>query len=134
MSKITQEYVFLQICKLHDPAIQNNSLNISIDYIFRFGEWGTDAERIKSIVSRLTNLFEKIKNARNKIIAHNDLEALMDTTEVGIFPKGLDDEYFVALQELVNVVNRKLGDGLFPFNDLAGADVDEFLNVLETYE
>lgn len=130
LSIVTQEYVLLQICKLHDPAIQKNSLNITIDYISRFGEWGADAERIQKIVVRLTTLFEKIKSARNKVLCHNDLEALMDSAALGEFPKGLDDEYFSALQELVNEVNGKWFDGPYPFNDLAGADVDEFLRTL----
>jgi len=131
LSIITQEYVLLQICKLHDPAIQGNSLNITIDYIARFGEWGSDAKRIQSIVSRLTTLFERIKSARNKVLAHHDLETLMDATILGKFSHGLDDEYFSALQEFVNEVSGKWLDGQYPFNDLAGADVDEFLHVLE---
>lgn len=131
LSTVTQEYVLLQICKLHDPAIQRNSLNITIDYISRFGDWGSDAEKIQKIVFRLTTLFEKIKSARNKVLAHNDLEALMNSAALGEFPKGLDDEYFSALQELVNEVNEKWFDGPYPFNDLAGADVDEFLHTLE---
>jgi AbiU2 len=131
LSTITQEYVLLQICKLHDPAIQGSSFNITIDYIVRFGDWEADAERIQRIGFRLTTLFEKIKSARNKVLAHNDLKALMDSAALGDFPKGLDDEYFSALQELVNEVHGKWFDGPYPFNDLAGADVDEFLHTLE---
>lgn len=131
LSIITQEYGLLQICKLHDPAIQGGSLNITIDYIERFGEWGSDRDRIRGLVSQLRALFEKIKSARNKVLAHNDLETLMDATVLGEFPKDLDEQYFSALQELANEVHGKWCDGQYPFNDLAGADVDEFLNVLE---
>jgi hypothetical protein len=132
LSIITHEYGLLQLCKLHDPAIRGNSLNITIDYIVRFGKWGPDAKRIQGIVSRLTILFEKLKSARNKLLAHNDLETLMDEGAVlGKFPQGLDDEYFSTLQELVNEVNEKWFGGPYPFNDLARADVYEFLQVLE---
>jgi hypothetical protein len=131
LSTITQEYSLLQICKLHDPAIQGGSLNITIDYIERFGEWGSDRDRIQGMLSKLRTLFEKIKSARNKVLAHNDLETLMHATTLGEFPQGLDEQYFSALQELVNEVHGKWCDGPYPFNDLAGADVDEFLNVLE---
>jgi len=51
LSIITQEYCLQQIAKLHDPAIQRNSLNLTIDYLIRFGEWGERAEDIKSIVT-----------------------------------------------------------------------------------
>lgn len=131
LSIVTQEYVLLQICKLHDPAIQRNSLNLSIDYILRFGEWGPDKEKIQNIVSRLKVLFDKINPARNKVLAHHDLEVLMEVDTLGEFPNGLDDEYFTALQELVNEVHVKWFDGPYPFNDLANTDVEEFLNILE---
>jgi len=134
LSVITQEYSLLQICKLHDPAIQRDSVNITIDLIVRFGDWGPDVERINEHVLRLTGLFDKLKPARNKVLAHNDLEAIMESAALGGFPEDLDDEYFSALQELVNAVSEKWLDGPYPFNDLAGADVEEFLHVLERAE
>lgn len=134
LSVITHEYALLQICKLHDPAIQKSAVNITIDYIVRFGDWGQDAERINSHVLRLTTLFDKLKSARNKVLAHNDLEAIMGAAALGEFPEGLDDEYFLVLQELVNAVHKKWFDGPYMFNDLVGADVEEFLLVLEKNE
>lgn len=134
LSVITQEYSLLQICKLHDPAIQRGAVNITIDHIVRFGDWGLDADRINGYVRDLTSLFEKLQSARNKVLAHNDLEAIMESTALGEFPEGLDDAYFSALQELVNAVHEKWLDGINPFNDLARADVEEFLDVLEKAE
>ena len=128
---ITQEYSLLQICKLHDPAIQGGTINITLDYIVRFCNWGGDVERINGHVERLTSLFEQLKSARNKVLAHNDLQAAMESATLGEFPEGLDDAYFSTLQELVNVVHERFVGGIFPFNDLAAADVDEFLHLLE---
>ncbi len=133
LSTITQGYALLQICKLHDPAIQGSSLNITIDYIWQFGDWGSDAEKIKAIISALNTLFEKIKSARNKAIAHNDLAALMgEETTLGAFPDGLDEKYFSALQKLADAVHLKWFDVPYPFKDRAGVDVDAFLDTLET--
>lgn len=134
LSVITQEYSLLQICKLHDPAIQNSAANITIDYVVRFGDWGADTSAINQRALRLAVLFDKLKSARNKVLAHNDLEAIMGAAAFGEFPEGLDDEYFAALQELVNTVHEKWLGGPYPFNDLAGADVEEFLHVLEKAE
>lgn len=131
LSIITQEYVLLQICKLHDPAIQGSSLNVTIDYIVRFGDWGAAAARVRNIALRLATLFSKLKTARNKVVAHNDLEAFMDEAALGAFPDGLDDEYFSALLEFVNEVSNKWLHGPYVFNDLAGADTDELLDLLE---
>lgn len=134
LSVITQEYSLLQICKLHDPAIQKSAVNITIDYIVRFGDWGADTSEINQHALRLAALFDKLKSARNKVLAHNDLEAIMGAAALGGFPEGLDDEYFAALQELVNAVHEKWLGGPYLFNDLAGADVEEFLYVLEKVE
>lgn len=132
--RITQEYFLLQICKLHDPAVQGNSKNVTINYIEKYGDWGSDIKTIQDIVSRLNILFEKIKPARDKIIAHNDHKTLMEKATLGEFPEGDDKEYFLALQELANEVSKKWLGGLYPFDDLAGADVDEFLDILEKAE
>lgn len=131
LSVITQEYVLLQICKLHDPAKQNRSVNITIDYIVKFGDWGADISKIKQLELRLKAVFDKLFDARNKVLAHNDLEVIMGGGILGEFPEGLDDEYFEILQELVNAVHDKWIGGPYPFNTLAEADVEEFLHVLE---
>ena len=131
LSRITQEYCLQQIAKLHDPAIQGNSLNLTIDYMIRFGEWAERAELIEEIRGKLLGLWDRLKVARNKALAHNDLETLMANTTLGSFPEGADNEYFDALQDFVNEVHEKWVGGLYPLNDLAKADVEEFLAVLE---
>lgn len=131
LSIITQEYSLQQIAKLHDPAIQGNSLNLTVDYIVRFGQWGERTDHIKAIHDKLLDFWAHLKPARNKALAHNDLEALMAGASLGSFPEGEDREYFEALQALVNEVHEKWLDGPYPFNDLAEADVREFLALLE---
>lgn len=130
LSIITQEYCLLQISKLHDPAIQRGSLNLTIDYIVRFGSWGDDEDEINSISKSLAELWAKIKPARHKILAHNDLETFFNEEDLGEFPDELDRQYFELLQRLVNIVHEKWIGGPFPFNDLAESDVDEFLFTL----
>lgn len=131
LSVITQEYSLLQICKLHDPAIQKANQNLSIGYIVEFGDWGPESTRIRKIELQLRGFFERIKLVRNKLLSHNDLETLMSSVALGEFPTGADEQYFAALQELANEVHMKWIDGPYPFNDLAGADADEFLSVLK---
>ena len=131
LSIITQEYCLQQIAKLHDPAIQGNSLNLTVDYMVLFGEWGGRADDIKRIHDKLLGLWERLKPARNKALAHNDLETLMADAALGSFPEGADNEYFDALQALVDDVHENWVVGPYPFNDLAKADVEEFLALLE---
>ncbi len=131
LSIITQEYSLQQIAKLHDPAIQGNSSNLTVDYMVRFGEWGERRDDVKRIHDKLLGLWERLKLARNKALAHNDLETLMADAVLGSFAEGADEEYFAALQALVNEVHEKWVGGPYPFNDLAQADVREFLARLE---
>ena len=131
LSFITQEYCLQQIAKLHDPAIQRNSLNLTIDFMVRFGEWGERTAEIEKIQANLLALWERLKPARNKALAHNDLETFMADVPLGSFPEGADDQYFEALQALVNEVHQKWVEGPYLFNDFAQADVEEFLALLE---
>ena len=45
----------------------------------------------------------------------------MADAALGSFPEGADEEYFAALQALVNEVHEKWVGGPCPFNDLAQA-------------
>ncbi len=132
LSPITQEYSLQQIAKLHDPAVQMNDRNVSVDFVVRFGEWGDKEAEIKAIEKRLLEFWGHVKPARNKLLAHNDLEALLADEALGAFPEGEDALYFDALQELANEVHDRWGDGgPYPFDDLAINDVCEFIHVLE---
>jgi hypothetical protein len=131
LSIITQEYCLQQIGKLHDPAKHGKSRNLSIDYMVQHGDWGERTDDIKKIQDKLSVLWDHLKPARHKALAHNDLETLMADTVLGSFPEGIDEQYFGALQELVNEVHEKWSGEPFPFDDLAKADVFEFLSLLQ---
>ena len=77
LSIITQEYCLQQIAKLHDPAKQGRSVNLTVDYILQFGEWGAQRDEIEGIDKKLQCLWGRLGPARNKTLAHNDLETLM---------------------------------------------------------
>lgn len=132
LSIITQEYCLQQIAKLHDRAIMHDNINLTIDFIKRFGEWDDgEKEKVFSICDRLNALFNKNKTARNKVIAHNDLETLMQDETLGDFPENLDIQYFQVLQELADIVYSKWIGGPYLFNDLVEADVEEFLALMK---
>ena len=132
VNRIGKEYSLQQIAKLHDSRGKKPNQNISIDFVVSFGEWGAKEAEIKAIEKRLLELWGHLKPARNKLLAHNDLKAILADEELGGFPEGKDDLYFAALQELVDKVHDRWGNGgPYPFNELAKADVNEFLHVLE---
>ena len=105
ISIITQEYFLLQIYKLHDPASQQGNITLGIDYMIRFGGWDvTTKAKLQSLKTKLDELAQKIRPARNKILSHNDLEAILSESTFGEFPAEADTEYFKTLEEFVNVL------------------------------
>lgn len=131
LSVVTQEYSLQQLAKLHDRAIQGKSTNLTIEYMIEFGEWGEQLEDIQRISAQLVALGNKIIPARHKLLSHNDLETILADEPLGEFSEGADEEYFDALQHLVNVIHEKWLGGPYPFNDLVEDEVHEFLHLLE---
>ena len=109
LSIITQEYFLHQVSKLHDPAVQKDQVNLGIDYIVKFGGWdGTTKSKLQLLQKQLEELPKKIRPARNKIVAHNDLETFLNEPTLGAFPDEADTEYFKALEEFINIVHENV--------------------------
>ena len=131
LSIITQEYVLLQIVKLHDRAVQREQINLTLEYMVKFGGWDEiTAGRLRKLHEDLETLAKKLRPARNKVLSHNDLSAILESSSLGEFEKGADIKYFEALQEFANVVYDKVIGGPFPFNDLAVNDANALLAAL----
>lgn len=131
LSTITQEYALHQLIKLHDPAVQGKSINLSIDYVVEFGGWDSaTADHLRKLRAQLEMLADHIRRARNKVLAHNDLAAILTAEPLGSFPAGADTAYFEALQELANIVHDKTVGGPYPFPNQVKTDVHLLLSAL----
>ena len=123
LSIITQEYVLHQISKLHDPAVQQGQTNLGIDYILKFGGWEPATHtKLCALQTRLDELAQKLRPARNKVLSHNDLVTILSSATLAAFPAGEDKNYFEALQEFANLVHDQVVGGPCPFNDLSNSD------------
>lgn len=70
----------------------------------------------------------KIRDARNKLIAHNDLSTILQAQDLGGFDRGDDTEYFRNLREFACIVRETvLGERFLP-DDLVRNDVAIFMN------
>jgi hypothetical protein len=120
---ISHEYALTQIIKLHDPAIQQKSLNLTIEYIVEYGAWDKQTlAELRSLRDRLDVLAQKIRPARHKIMVHNDLATLPADEPLGAFPADADRTYFASLQELVNIVHERVIGGPHPFGGQSRGD------------
>ena len=80
---------------------------------------------IEGISLELDNLYKKIKDARNKILAHNDRSVFAKGLPLGSFPKGQDENYFLALGQLCSMIWNKFPNKNWPY----GARVFDFTKV-----
>lgn len=129
LQNILQENWVHKLARLHDPAVQNSAINLSIPYIVEFGNWPPD---IKSKLARLQDemdaLSKPLRFARNKAIAHNDLVTLLSDNSLGAFESGQDDKYFRALWEFASVVCMGVGIDHFDYTGLVQNDVEIFMH------
>ncbi len=105
LSEITMDYALLQIAKLHDPAVTSRNITLSFAYVVEYGGWDDETgEKLRRIHKRLTEKFEELKSARNKVLCHNDLAALLNNKPLGAFPENADVIYFETLKEFITGV------------------------------
>jgi hypothetical protein len=131
LSTITQEYSLHQLTKLHDPAIQGKSINLSINYVIEYGAWdATTLAALRDFKAQLDSLEELIRTARNKILAHNDLATILAKADVGGFPANADVNYFSALQQFADIVHDKVVGGPYPFSEFSHRDAEQLMSAL----
>ena len=120
LTEISQPYIILEIAKLHDPARQGSNENLSINFFVNQKEFWSEEEEliIKDIVSELDDFYKFIKEARNKILAHNDLSVYENNQPLGGFPQGEDKNYFRALGRLCSIIWNKFDlNPMLPYGD-----------------
>jgi AbiU2 len=92
------DYSLQQIAKLHDPAASGRRVSLTFEYVVEYGGWDTKTlRRLKQIKGRLDSLYKQIRPARNQLLAHNDLGALLIGAPLGDFKEGADKRYFKSL-------------------------------------
>jgi AbiU2 len=129
IGEITQEYWLHQLAKMHDPARdKSGNVNLSISYIVECGEWDKETKpRLDELRTKMLSLSYQIKDARNKILSHNDLEIIMGEKHIGAFDPGDDEDYFAYLQEFASLVKEIVMGEPFVYDDLVSNDVEVFM-------
>jgi hypothetical protein len=106
------EYVLLQIAKLHDRAVVAGRVCLTLDYVVEYGGWDeTTQHKLMRLKGRLDALDSKIRPARNRLIAHNDLAVALSNQSLGGFVAGTDQRYFRTLQSFVSTAYKSTTGG-----------------------
>ena len=134
LSIITQEYSLLQITKLHDRADSRGKVNLSLNFIVERGAWDPETRaRLETMRLELSKLPARLADARNKILAHHDREAVHAREVLGGFEQGMDDTYFETLQKFVDLVHDRSIGGPYPFASFARHDTELFVAAISNW-
>ena len=126
---ILHEYFILSVCKLHDPIKSGNNNNVTLEYL-RSVDWKDEKEEIIHLLDELKSFAIKLKPARNRIIAHSDLQSCAENCSLGSFSENDDITYFAQLEKLVHKVSKRSTGEMYVFNDLAKVDAKKLLDAL----
>jgi hypothetical protein len=102
---ISQHHWLLQLAKLHDPSVQSGQINLTINYMIEYGGWdAATRDELVGLKEEMETLSKPTRIARNKILSHNDLAAILDGEALGNFNAGDDIRYFDDLQRFTNIL------------------------------
>ncbi len=129
ISIVFQESWMLQLVKLHDPAVQGGNANLSLQYIIEYGDWEPDfKQELVELKKAMDMLYLSIKEARNKLLSHNDYKTIIgQDVNLGEFNEGEDIKYFNALKEFCEKVSQEVLGLPFVYDTFVQNDIECFM-------
>jgi len=107
LNTILQNYLLLEFAKISDPEKSFGNENFTGDNLILSIEWPQDIKKRLEAQNNIIKDFRSyIKKARNKLLAHSDKETLLAQNQLGGFPKGKDEEFLKALEEICNIAHE----------------------------
>ena len=133
LNTIMQEYAVLLVCRLTGPAESFGKANLSTQrFTNLMRESGCLTPEIERLDAALREYGELLKPARNKIIAHSDLEVHFDDIALGAHGEEVMMEFFENLQAYFDAAGNAVGVGPLDFRYAPGpGDVIELVRYLE---
>ncbi|NLH46525.1 MAG: hypothetical protein GX451_10455 [Acholeplasmataceae bacterium] len=83
--------------------------NLTVKHFVQIDGWTSEQKsKLSEYDEKLNDFYRWIKDARDKIISHNDLRTYEDANAngLGAFPEGLDDEFVNTLEEFYNYLHE----------------------------
>ncbi len=134
MVLVLREYALLQIAKTHDPKSSGKHANQSLPYVAARYH-AEESPVITAFTNANAEFIESVRDARSKVIAHSDLDAVGSQRRFGAFKTGADDVYFHSLHDVMAWLYEMAGIGSFPeWPRFAQDDVEEFLGIVRSVQ
>lgn len=127
------EYIFLQICKITDPAETSGRANLTVKYLNNaLEDVHLFSEEIRECSEGVLRYREYIVGARNRLVSHLDLQAVLRREPIGEHAPHEVTAFFDNLQKYCDAVGRAVGSGPLDFRCAPGkGDVEDLINVLQ---
>jgi len=127
-----QELWILKLVNLHDKVKFGDKYNLSLQYIINTLPFSKDKLlKLKNLKENMDIFYISIKQARNQIISHNDLESIILEKELGTFSENHDEQYFACLIEFADIISREFTGETFCYDDLIKNDVIHFMHCIK---
>ena len=132
LNRLMHEYVILLVCRLTGPACTAGKDNLTTQRITTLlREKGNITTEIEELDANLSNYGKLLKPARDKIVAHSDLQVYTELTALGGHEKQIMTEFLDNVQRYFDAVGNVIGVGSLDFRHTPGkGDVIDLLRQL----
>jgi hypothetical protein len=132
LSNLIVDHFLLQAAKIMDRAQTLGHDNLSAYYLLEQIAWPDEVrQKLLECVAEMERFNELIRDARNRILSHNDLETILSGEVLGAFPEGMDTEFLRSLGEFVELVHRTcVGIPYNPVETFPG-DAMDFMKIIK---
>lgn len=101
---ILHRYLLLECAKITDPSETRGKENLTVNYLTEKICWPPYYQCILIKLSAKANCFgERIRDVRNKLLAHTDMKAFLENKPLGGFPEREDEVFLKTLQEVCDI-------------------------------
>jgi uncharacterized protein with von Willebrand factor type A (vWA) domain len=115
INRILIEYFILESAKITDPAKSfGKHENFSVANLIKTIDWSEDIlEKLCQLKDKTDKFREKIKDARNKLLAHLSREEFLSDSVLGEFKKDDAENFLKTLEEIGDVMHKASFDETF---------------------
>lgn len=133
LNNILIDNIWLQICKLTDPAMSMGRKNLTVKHINNLLESSNLMnDEIITFSENIMKCRSLIKEGRNRLISHLDRESVLNDKPIGEHKKEDDILFFDSLQGYCDSVGIVIGVGPLDFSGTPGpGDVVDLLKKLK---
>jgi hypothetical protein len=131
LSQMFNRSIILEVCKITDPAKMHGNDNLTIAFLLQHYNLNSD-RRLTELEARINVFRKKLLPARHKRIAHSDRTAAFSKEALGAAPREDWNQFWLDLQDLVDIIHKKVVGTPFLINGVAMlSDVDGLLKALK---